>query len=201
MRIITKADIRGKDPVQTLEYIGGMLETKVAYALKKGVAAVKRHLVIMTSSRLTKRSGALIGDVQAAEPRVGGGGTLFTGELHISGMRVNKRGQKTAQYIGTHFGKGSKTITSKGRMLAIPIKGGPAWKGAAPTAAPKDMPGIMVRIGQVLFAGRGRSRDLSATFVLRPYVVIPRRVDPQDAVDEAQMEILEGFRGMVGGVN
>lgn len=201
MKIVTKADFVGQDPEKALGALGQRIELKVMDALKKGVQAVKRHIVAMTQTRLTKRSGALLGDVQAAQVLVGGGGTLLNGELNVSGLRANKRGQKVAQYLGTHFGKGSITISAKGGMLAIPIQGGPAWRGAAPTATPKDMPGIMVRIGQVLYAGKGRSRDLVPAFVLRPSVTIPRRIDPQDAVDEAQMEILEGFRGLVGSVN
>jgi hypothetical protein len=201
MKIVTKADFVGQDPAKALDALGQRIEMKVMDSLKKGVQAVKRHIVAMTQTRLTKRSGALLGDVQAAQVLVGGGGTLLNGELSVSGLRTNKRGQNVSRYLGTHFGKGSKTISAKGGMLAIPIQGGPAWRGAAPTATPKDMPGIMVRIGQVLYAGKGRSRDLVPAFVLRPSVTIPRRIDPQDAVDEAQMEILEGFRGLVGGVN
>jgi hypothetical protein len=201
MKIITKADFRGQDPVQALQLLHQRVEMKVMTALKQGVQAVKRHLVVMTETRLTKRSGALLSDVKGAQVLVGGGGTLLTGELSVSGLRTNRRGQRTAQYIGTHFGTGAKTIHAKnGQMLAIPIQGGPAWKSTAPTATPKDMPGIMVRIGQVLFAGKGRSRNLEPAFVLRPSVTIPRRINPQDAVEEAQMEILEGFRGMVGSV-
>jgi hypothetical protein len=201
MRIITKADFKGQDPERVLDYYGQRVEMKVIAGLRKGVAAVKRHVVAMTQTRLTKRSGALLKDVQAANVSVTGSGNLLNGELAVGGYSTNKRGQKVASYLKTHFGKGSKTITSKGKMLAIPIQGGPAWKGAAPTATPKDMPGIMVRIGQVLYAGKSRSRDLYPAFVLRPYVIIPRRINPQDVVDEAQMEILESLRGMVGSVN
>ena len=182
------------------------IELKVLRGLKRGVEAVKRHLVAMTETRLVRRSGALLRDVKAAKVIINGKGSQFSGELHVIGLSANTRGQKVRQYLNTHFGKGKKTITSKGKLLAIPIKGGPAAPfgrsfGTNAISSPKDMKGIMVRIGQVLYAGSGKSRDLYPAFVLRPYVVIPRRIDPQDAVDEAQMEILENFRGLVGSVN
>lgn len=201
MRILTKADFAGADPIKNLAYIGQRIEMKVITALRKSVLSVRRHLVAMTETRLVRRSGALIKEVRTANASVHNRGSRFEGELKISGYSKNKRGQSVRQYIGTHFGKGVKRISAKNGMLAIPIKGGPAWRGAAPTAAPKDMKGIMVRIGQVLYAGKGRSRDLVPTFVLRPSVTIPRRVNPQDAVDEAQMEILSHFQGLVGSVN
>jgi hypothetical protein len=202
MRIFTKAEFKGADPVEVLQRIGRRLEMKAIEGVRKGTLAVKRHLVAMMQTRLTKRSGALFKDVQAANVDVVSTGAVVHGTIRISGMSQNKRGQYVSQYLHTHFGKGAQTIRAKnGMMLAIPIQGGPAWRGAAPTATPKDMPGIMVRVGQVLFAGKGRSRDLVPAFVLRPSVTIQRRINPQDAVDEAQMEILENFRGMVGSVN
>lgn len=200
MRI--KTSVEGNpDPLRILPQVLRRIELKVIDGVRKSVNSVKRHLVAMTVTRLTRRSGALHKDVRAADVNVVSTGMMINGRLSVSGMSSNKRGQRVSQYLGTHFGKGVKRISAKGGMLAIPIKGGPAWVGAAPTAAPKDMKGIMVRIGQVLYAGKGKSRDLAPAFILKPSVIIPRRVNPQDAVDEAQMEILSHFQGLVGGVN
>ena len=197
-----KTTVEGSpDPLRILPQVLRSIELKVISGVRKSVASVKRHLVAMTVTRLVRRSGALHKEVRGADINVVSTGTRINGRLTISGMSANKRGQRVSQYLETHFGKGVKRISAKSGMLAIPIQGGPAWRGAAPTAAPKDMKGIMVRIGQVLYAGKGRSRDLVPTFVLRPSVTIPRRVNPQDAVDEAQMEILSHFQGLVGSVN
>ena len=202
-----KVDVQEQEVLSKLSYVYQKVELRVAKALKQGVQAVKRHLIAMTSTRLARRSGALQKSVSGAlvGVRSGGPGRL-DGTLTVIGIARNRRGTPVSRYLGTHFGKGKKTINAKTGMLAIPIKGGPAnaFTGrfsTLATASPKDMPGIMVRIGQVLYAGQGKSRDLYPAFVLKPRVVIPRRVDPQDAVNEAQMEILENFRGLVESVN
>jgi len=201
MKILTRIDFAGKgDPVQSMSYIISRIEQRVSEALKSSVNEVKRHLVAMAQTRLTKRSGALQRDVSASQVMVTRGqGDIIEGTLTVSGGSKNKRGYSVREYLGTHFGKGVTIISAKGGgMLAIPIKGGPAWKASAPTAAPKDMKGIMVRIGQVLYAGSSfKSRSLDPGFVLKPSVTISKRVNPQDAVDEAQPAILSKFIGLI----
>lgn len=207
MKLITKTEMKGMDPEAKLRAIARNVEIKVINAIRLGIQDVKRHLVYMTAAKLTRRSGALNRDISAANTEVISTGSVVTGRITVSGMSQNKRGTYVSQYLSTLFGKGSKVITSKGKLMAVPIQGGPANAftsrfSTIATGAPKDFPGIKVRIGQVLMAGeRGKSRDLYPTWVLLPRVTINRRVDPQDAVDEAQMEILERMRGLIASIN
>jgi hypothetical protein len=189
----------GDDAIQNLEYIYQRVGSKVTGILRKGAQRVKQHLAYMVGAKLVKRSGALLRSVQGAPVVITEIDGVINAEISAIGSLANARGQTVKQYLKTQLGTGSKTIvpTSKD-FLAIPIMGGPAFRGNVPVFTPKSMPGIMMRFGQVLYAGKAnKKQDLIPAFVLKQSVTVPARVNPQDAVDEAKPEILWDLRGMI----
>ena len=185
------------DPQAILGAMEQKMDAAVSKALTRGLNASKRHLIAMVSTRLTRRSGALSQAVQGMVPVIHNEGNTIQGDLELTTAGKNARGQSVTSYIWTQLGKGVTRITGKARSyLAIPIQGGPAYPGNVPLNTPATFWGLLVRIKQVLYADiGGGGRNMPPTFALIHNVTVPTRVSPQDAVDEAQAEILAGFGG------
>lgn len=186
-----------KDPQAILDAVGQKLDAAVSKALTAGLKATQRHLIAMVSARLTKRSGALLQTIQDMKPVVHNEGGTIQGDLEVTTTGKNARGESVSSYMWTQLGKGSTKITGKNKAyLAVPIQGGPAFPGNVPLNTPSTFWGMLVRIKQVLYADiGGGGRQMPPTFALVHNVTVPARVRPQDAVDEAQPEILKGFGG------